>query len=116
MSKEAHMAAARRWRSLDPSGSGHHDAAIHALHASDPEMDRQAVTGCGICDDDLETFRETASHLAQAVAADPPAHLKAAVFTKITQNRRLWSRLFRTRPIQPTNGSESSMSPPHTEQ
>ncbi len=114
------MAAARRWRPRDTSSSGHHDAAIHALHAADAAMDRQEVEGCGICDSDLEAFRETASHLAQAVAAAPPAHLKAAVFTKLAQNRRgphrLWRIFFGPHPIQPAGDSESPMSPPDAEQ
>lgn len=118
--KEAHMAAIRRWRPRDPSGSGHHDAAIHALDATDAAMDHEEVDGCGICDSDLENFRETASHLAQAVAAAPPAHLKAAVFMNLAQNRRGRHRVlqifFGSQPIQPADDSESPMTPPDAEQ
>ena len=121
------MATARKRQPTDTSASGHHDSAIRALHATDEETERHTVTGCGICDTDLETFREAAAHLAQAVAATPPAHLKNAVLTKVTQHRhaanrqdryrnRLKRLFFGARPIQPTDVSEPPMSPPNAEQ
>jgi hypothetical protein len=65
---------------------------VYALDAlAGPELDRftQHLGGCPGCEHEVRGFRETATQLALAVAATPPAHFRPRVLAAVAVTRQL---------------------------
>jgi len=73
-------------------GELHGLAGAYALDALDgPELDRftRHLQHCSTCENEIRGFRETAARLALAVAAPPPAELRARVLSAVAITRQL---------------------------
>jgi hypothetical protein len=62
--------------------------AVDALDAAERDRFEQHLGGCPSCEQEVRGMQETATRLAIAVAAPPPAGLKAAVLTAAAQTRQ----------------------------
>ncbi|MDQ2877151.1 MAG: zf-HC2 domain-containing protein, partial [Actinomycetota bacterium] len=62
--------------------------AVDALDAGERERFEQHLGRCSSCEHEVRGMQETATRLAVAVAAPPPAGLKAAVLTAAAQTRQ----------------------------
>jgi anti-sigma-K factor RskA len=62
--------------------------AVDALDAAERERFEQHLGRCPSCEHEVRGMQETATRLAVAVAAPPPAGLKAAVLTAAAQTRQ----------------------------
>ncbi|WP_129660450.1 anti-sigma factor [Rothia uropygialis] len=72
----------------DQGGDVHSDAALYAVDALDTEEARgfeAHLATCSRCQEEVASFRATAAGLAEAVAVEPPAELKAQVLGAVAR-------------------------------
>ncbi|MFI8596805.1 anti-sigma factor domain-containing protein [Rothia koreensis] len=95
------------------SGDVHSDAALYAVDALEPEEVRafEAHLGtCSRCREEVSSFQRTAEGLADAVAVEPPAELKAQVFRAIGRDSGREADRDQKRTRHPDRNSETDSS------
>ncbi|MDN5654158.1 MAG: zf-HC2 domain-containing protein, partial [Kocuria sp.] len=92
------------------SGDVHSDAALYGVDALEPEEVRAFeahLDTCSRCREEVSSFQRTAEGLAEAVAVEPPAELKAQVFRAIDRDTGREAERARQRTRHPDRNSET---------